>query len=101
MTDILRAVADGNTVLAIAARYAHERRTLTTTGHQALLTGETIDVDDVLFRMLEPSEVKRAMDFPTEYVMLGNRREQVKLSGNAVTPCAARDLVWIVAEALA
>ena len=49
---------------------------------------------------LEPSEVKRAMDFPDDYILLGNRREQVKMSGNAVTPCAARDLVTVVAEAL-
>ena len=49
---------------------------------------------------LEPSEVKRAMDFPDDYILLGNRREQVKMSGNAVTPCAARDLVTVVSEAL-
>lgn len=57
-------------------------------------------VDDVLFRMLEPSEAKRGMAFPDEYVMLGNRREQVKLAGNAVTPPAARDLIGCVVEAL-
>ncbi|UJL29957.1 DNA cytosine methyltransferase [Mycolicibacterium vanbaalenii] len=77
-------------------------RTITTTGHQSLLTADrpTIDVDDVLFRMLEPREIAAAMDFPPEYVMLGNRREQVRLAGNAVTPPAARDLVGIVAESL-
>jgi DNA (cytosine-5)-methyltransferase 1 len=32
--------------------------------------------------------------------MLGNKREQVKQAGNAVTPPAARDLVAAVAEAL-
>jgi DNA (cytosine-5)-methyltransferase 1 len=40
------------------------------------------------------------MDFPTEYVILGNRREQVRQAGNAVTPPAARDLVGVVAESL-
>lgn len=77
-------------------------RTITTAGHQSLLTTDrpTIDVDDVLFRMLEPREIAAAMDFPAEYVMLGNRREQVRLAGNAVTPPAARDLVGIVAESL-
>ena len=75
-------------------------RTITAAGNQSLLTGRTIDVDDVLFRMLEPGEVKRAMDFPDDYILLGNRREQVKMSGNAVTPCAARDIVTVVAEAL-
>jgi DNA (cytosine-5)-methyltransferase 1 len=77
-------------------------RTITTAGHQSLLEAQqpTVDVNDVLFRMLEPSEIKRAMDFPTDYLILGNRREQVRMSGNAVTPPAARDLVGVVAESL-
>ncbi|MBU8834166.1 DNA cytosine methyltransferase [Mycolicibacterium goodii] len=67
----------------------------------ALLHGRpTIDVEDVLFRMLEPREIARAMDFPAEYRILGNRREQVRQAGNAVTPPAARDLVGVVAESL-
>lgn len=74
-------------------------RTITTTGHQSLQR-VTIDVDDVLFRMLEPREISAAMDFPAEYVILGNRREQVRQAGNAVTPPAARDLVGVVAESL-
>lgn len=75
-------------------------RTVTTHGHQSVLTGQTLNLDDVRFRMLEPHEIKRAMAFPAEYVMLGNRREQVKLSGNAVTPPAARDLIATVVEAI-
>ena len=39
-------------------------------------------------------------DFPDGYWMAGNRREQVRLAGNAVTPPAARDLVSLVAESL-
>lgn len=72
------------------------------TGAQSLLTARrpTVDINDVLFRMLEPSEIKRAMDFPADYAILGNRREQVRMSGNAVTPPAARDLVGVVAESL-
>jgi DNA (cytosine-5)-methyltransferase 1 len=75
-------------------------RTLTTTGQQSVLTGRTVNVDDVRFRMLEPSEIKQAMAFPADYLMHGNRREQVKLSGNAVTPPAARDLVATIAAAI-
>jgi DNA (cytosine-5)-methyltransferase 1 len=74
--------------------------TVTTVERHALLTPPTVDINDVLFRMLEPSEIKRAMDFPTDYTILGNRREQVRMSGNAVTPPAARDLVGVVAESL-
>ena len=76
-------------------------RTITTYDTSALVTeGRTIDVDDCSFRMLEPSESKRAMAFPDSYVMLGTRREQQRMAGNAVTPPAARDLVWAVAESL-
>ena len=77
-------------------------RTITTGGHQSLLDSPrpTIDIDDVRFRMLEPREIVAAMDFPDQYVVLGNRREQVRMAGNAVTPPAARDLVGIVAESL-
>lgn len=77
-------------------------RTVTTAGHQSLLTADrpTIDINDVYFRMLEPREIVAAMDFPEGYTMLGTRREQVRLAGNAVTPCAARDLVGAVVETL-
>ncbi|WP_407316670.1 DNA cytosine methyltransferase [Isoptericola halotolerans] len=77
-------------------------RTITTAGHQSVLQADrpTLDLDDVRFRMLEPDEIKQAMAFPADYLMAGNRREQVKLSGNAVTPPAARDLVATVVEAI-
>lgn len=77
-------------------------RTVTTSGHQSLLDADlpTVDIDDVRFRMLEPREIIAAMDFPREYIVLGNRREQVRMAGNAVTPPAARDLVGVVAESL-
>jgi DNA (cytosine-5)-methyltransferase 1 len=93
-------------------------RTLTTTGHQSLLepvhevpgdtpglTG-TVDparlprVEDCLFRMLEPQEIAAAMAFPDRYRLMGNKRERVRLCGNAVTPPAARDLIAAVAESL-
>jgi len=106
-------------------------RTLTTTGHQSLISWDHLVIDyngparpvsevmptqttvegnavtsvevdpmDCLFRMLEPSEIKRGMAFPSGYVIKGNRREQVKQAGNAVTPPAARDLVAAVVESL-
>lgn len=77
-------------------------RTVTTGGHQSLLDADrpTVDINDVRFRMLEPREIIAAMDFPESYVVLGNRREQVRMAGNAVTPPTARDLVGVVAESL-
>jgi DNA (cytosine-5)-methyltransferase 1 len=109
-------------------------RTLTTMGHQSLVTwlygydtgalrspldvlptqttvqGDALlstlhevtaaDVDDCLFRMLFPAEIQAGMAFPDTYVVLGNKREQVRLLGNAVTPPTMRDLIAAVAESL-
>ena len=80
-------------------------RTLTTKGHQSLITPGDIkaaeaQVDDCLFRMLEPHEVAAGMAFPADYIWSGTRRERVRLCGNAVTPPAARDLIAAVVEAL-
>jgi DNA (cytosine-5)-methyltransferase 1 len=84
---------------------SEELRTLTTKGTTALLTPGDIDaaaaqVDDCLFRMLEPHEVAAGMAFPADYIWSGTRRQRVKLAGNAVTPPAARDLVAAVVESL-
>lgn len=80
-------------------------RTLTTTAQQSVLTPGDIEaaeaqVDDCLFRMLEPHEVAAGMAFPGSYIWQGTRRERVKMAGNAVTPPAARDLVAAVAESI-
>lgn len=80
-------------------------RSLTTKGHQSLITPGDVEaaqaqVDDCLFRMLEPHEVAAGMAFPADYLWEGNRRERVRLAGNAVTPPAARDLMAAVVGAL-
>lgn len=64
------------------------------------LASLTVDVNDCEFRMLEPHEIKLGMAFAPGYVLLGNRREQVRLAGNAVTPPAARDLIGALVEAI-
>ncbi|MDN6429904.1 MAG: DNA cytosine methyltransferase, partial [Propionibacterium sp.] len=78
--------------------------TLTTTDRYALVptppSDREVDVDDCGFRMLEPKEVTWGMAFPRDYQMLGTKREQVKLAGNAVTPPAGRDLIGTVVEAI-
>lgn len=68
--------------------------------HHGLAEWKVPEADDCEFRMLEPHEIKAGMAFPKEYIMLGNKREQVKMAGNAVTPPAARDLVACMAETL-
>ena len=50
-------------------------------------------IDDCGFRMLEPEELKLGMSFPGEYVITGNKREQVRQIGNAVACNVAE---WIV-----
>ena len=39
---------------------------------------------DILLRMLKPSELAAAHSFPKDYVLTGNRGEQVKQIGNSV-----------------
>ncbi len=89
-------------------------RTLTTGGHQSLI--DTVElpapapvlsddeiwqmVYDAEFRMLEPDEIKRGMAFGADYILLGNKREQVRMAGNAVTPNAARDIIAACVESL-
>lgn len=78
-----------------------ELSTVTTVDtHSLAVPGKSYDIDDVSFRMLEPHEIKQAMAFPADYVIRGNKREQVRMSGNAVTPPAARDLIAAVADSL-
>jgi DNA (cytosine-5)-methyltransferase 1 len=73
--------------------------TQTTVEGNALATA-ALDPHDCRFRMFEPYEIAAGMAFPDGYLMLGNKRERVRLAGNAVTPPAARDLIAAVAAAL-
>jgi DNA (cytosine-5)-methyltransferase 1 len=73
--------------------------TLSTRDRYALVKGE-VDIEDVLFRMLEPHEIGRAMSFADQYVVLGNKRERVRQYGNAVTPNVAEVIVSALVEAI-
>jgi DNA (cytosine-5)-methyltransferase 1 len=73
--------------------------TLSTRDRYALVTGN-VDINDVLFRMLEPREIGRAMSFADEYIVLGNKREKVRQYGNAVTPNCAEVIVAALVEAI-
>lgn len=76
-------------------------RTITTAGHQSLVGWtDPPAVEDCTFRMLQPGEIQAAMAFARSYRVLGNRREQVRQLGNAVTPPAAEWLIRAVAESL-
>ncbi|GAB6855929.1 DNA cytosine methyltransferase [Microbacterium xylanilyticum] len=111
---VIRQQNSRGTMAGMSTPVTEPMRTLTAAGNQSLLTpGETAELefgftDDEVwdmvynaeFRMLEPGEIKRGMSFPNEYVLLGNKREQVKMAGNAVTPNAARDLIAACVESL-
>jgi DNA (cytosine-5)-methyltransferase 1 len=73
--------------------------TLTTVDRYALLDAQ-IKVEDCLFRMLQPAEIGRAMSFAADHKVLGNKREQTRQYGNAVTPPAAEILVSALTEAI-
>lgn len=68
-----------------AHRVSDPARTVSTREHEALCSVE-IAVEDCRFRMLQTHEIQAAMAFPAAYKLTGNKREQVKQLGNAVTP---------------
>jgi DNA (cytosine-5)-methyltransferase 1 len=73
---------------------------LTARDRYGLASAPGIEVDDVLFRMLKPPEIGRAMAFADSYVVLGTQRERVRQYGNAVTPPVAEVLISALAEAV-
>lgn len=72
---------------------------LTTRDRYAVVHGQPA-IDDVLFRMLEPQEIGRAMSFADDYTVIGSKRERVRQYGNAVTPNAAEILLCALVEAV-
>jgi DNA (cytosine-5)-methyltransferase 1 len=64
------------------------------------LASAALDVEDVLFRMLEPHEIGAAMAFISGYQVLGSKREKVRQYGNAVTPPVAEVIISALVEAI-
>lgn len=58
-----------------------------------LIDGQSYVIVDILFRMLQPMELARAMGFRDDFDWPRTKRETVKLIGNAVSPPVARALV--------
>jgi DNA (cytosine-5)-methyltransferase 1 len=60
-----------------------------------------LDVNDVLFRMLEPHEIRTAMGFPDTYrTGASAKKTKVRLYGNAVTPAVMECIVSALVECL-
>lgn len=76
--------------------------TITTKDRWALVRGvEDIDINDVLYRMLEPHEIGAAMGFAPDYKVLGtSKRVRVKQYGGAVTPAVGERIVSALVEAV-
>lgn len=72
---------------------------LTTRDRYALVRGR-VDIEDVLFRMLEPHEIGRAMAFVPGYQVIGSKREKVRMYGNAVTPPVAEVIISALVECI-
>jgi DNA (cytosine-5)-methyltransferase 1 len=73
--------------------------TLSTRDRYALVSGD-VDINDVLFRMLEPHEIGAAMAFAADYIVVGSKRDRVRQYGNAVTPPVAELIVSALVEAI-
>jgi DNA (cytosine-5)-methyltransferase 1 len=72
----------------------------TTKDRHQLITYKEPKLEDCYYRMLKPPEVKVAMAFDGDYVVLGSGKDQVKQLGNAVTPPAMEYLLEQCIESL-
>ncbi|MGW3653691.1 DNA cytosine methyltransferase [Streptomyces sp. NPDC000878] len=73
--------------------------TLTTRDRHGLI-GYAASVFECRYRMIRPREAANAMEFPDNFVFLGDRDETIEMIGNAVTSNIGRDLVGMGVEAL-
>jgi DNA (cytosine-5)-methyltransferase 1 len=72
-----------------------EISTITTGDRVSLINYKEPNIEDCYYRMLKANEVKLAMAFDSDYVVLGNSRDQVRQLGNAVTPPA---MEWLMQQ---
>lgn len=79
---------------------SEEIGTVTTTDRSGLVTYQELSIEDCYYRMLKPREIKLAMAFDHDYIVLGSGKDQVKQLGNAVTPPAMEWLVQQCVESL-
>lgn len=69
--------------------------TVSTKDRAAIISQLDSMVENCYYRMIKPHEVKLAMAFDPDYVILGDGKAQVKQCGNAVTPPA---MEWLVEQ---
>lgn len=74
--------------------------TITTNDRIGLVQHKKPTLEECTYRTIRPKEVKAAMAFEEEYVILGNGKQQVRQCGNAVTPPVMEWLVERCVETL-
>lgn len=78
--------------------------TVTATGHHlgiVTVRGEAYRIVDIGMRMLEPRELATAQGFRPDYILTGNKTQQVARIGNSVCPPVAAAVVRANTTALA
>lgn len=75
--------------------------TTTTKDRYQLISYQTPQIEDCYYRMIKPPEIKKAMAFDDDYVILGSGKDQVKQCGNAVTPPVMEWLIQQCVKSLA
>jgi DNA (cytosine-5)-methyltransferase 1 len=62
-------------------------RTITSKERAFLIDkANSLTIEDLYFRMFRPHEIGKVMAFPSDYIVLGDSKQQVRQYGNAVTP---------------
>jgi DNA (cytosine-5)-methyltransferase 1 len=79
---------------------SEELGSVTTDDRHSLVSYKEPVLEDCYYRMLKPREIKLAMAFGSDYIVLGSGKDQVKQLGNAVTPPAMEWLVERCIESL-
>lgn len=70
-------------------------QTIATVDQLSIVNFQKPKIEDCFYRMLKPKEVKLAMAFAADYIILGSGKDQVKQCGNAVTPPV---MEWLVGQ---
>lgn len=74
--------------------------TVTCKPHHGFIGQPAPNVEDCHYRMLTPYELKLGMGFHPDYKTLGNQAQQIEMTGNAVTPGSAAELLYRMAQTL-
>lgn len=93
--------------LILTPYHGKKQASLITDPTSTIPTGDSISmietapkIEDCYFRMLQPSETAKAQGFPSDYVILGSKRNQQRQIGNANPPPTMELLVSRCVESL-